>query len=107
MIVFFLFWCFFGIVIYIGYGAYGFGVDAYVVLWIVIFLGSGWGVFSSFRRALKPSRKEPDKASDPSPPTKPSAPVIESNHAEVTGDFVMEQANEKLAALLQKPKDNQ
>jgi hypothetical protein len=58
LLLFFLFWCVFGVFMFVGYGAFGFSVDAYVVLWVAVFLASIWGIFSTFRRALRTSRND-------------------------------------------------
>lgn len=58
LLLFFLFWCVFGVFMFVGYGAFGFSADAYVVLWAAVFLASIWGMFSTFRRALRASRSD-------------------------------------------------
>jgi len=90
---------------YIGYGAFGFRVDVYVVLWGVVFLGSVWFTFSSFGRAFKPCGTKSKNLSDPCPNPNPTE-VAESNQMRKSGDIDMERVNEKLAPLLQKPKDD-
>jgi hypothetical protein len=58
LLLFFLFWCAFGVFMFVGYGAFGFGADAFVVLWAAVFLASVWGMFSTFRRALRTWRSD-------------------------------------------------
>jgi hypothetical protein len=58
LLLFLLFWCVFGVLMFVGYGAFGFSADAYVVLWAAVFLTSIWGIFFTFRRALRTSRSD-------------------------------------------------
>jgi hypothetical protein len=58
LLLFFLFWCVFGVFMFVGYGAFGFSADGYVVLWVGVFLASIWGIFSTFRRALRAPRRD-------------------------------------------------
>jgi hypothetical protein len=58
LLLFFLFWCLFGIFMFVGYTAFGSSADAFVVLWAAVFLASILGVFSTFRRALRASRND-------------------------------------------------
>jgi hypothetical protein len=98
--IFLLFWCFFGVVIYIGYGAFGFRIDVYVLLWVLVFLSLVWSISRSFRRAFKPPHQKSD---DSLPPTK-SGTAVRSDQM-TKEDFDIERANKKLVSLLQKPKD--
>jgi membrane protein implicated in regulation of membrane protease activity len=103
--LFLLFWAIFGMFMYVGYGAFGYGVDTSVAVWAIIFLLAGWVAFWSFRRALKPQRKESDDLSNACVSEKHIAAVIEPTTVQKTGDLEITDPGEKLAALLRKPKD--
>jgi len=72
-----------------------------LAVWGVVFLSTIWFSFLNFRRAFKPLRKE---LSDTSPQTEAVAPVSKSHPLPPSGDYDAKRANEKLVALLRKPK---
>src|SRR5436309_214799 len=95
-----MFWGFFGIVMFIGYGAYGFKADIFVVIWGIVFLSCLWGAFGVFRRAFKSPRKGPGKSSGAASELDSAASRPESVEAEKSAGAKMVTTDEKLAALL-------
>jgi hypothetical protein len=80
------------------------GLDAlYLVVWLVIFVGTIWGIFVNFGYALGPLRKESNNLGDSGQSTESATSESKSSQPGTTTE--MERANEKLASLVRKQKD--